>query len=293
MTEKIINIILQILGFIIIPVFAGGIIRKIRARAQGRKGPPLLQNLYDFQRLFQKRPVDGPYSGIFCENAPAFSLLASLLVWASVLFGWPVMLSIPFFLALQRIAMTGYAMETGTSFGGLGTSREILLYVSAEPVIIMIILVGQSKLNLDFSMESVIVGVLFISAGLVAVLAELARPPFDDPRTHLELTMVHEAMLLEASGRRLALFDAAYQIKIAALLYLLVKLALDHSKLPFAENLPVYAYTLAGFAGTVFLSTVTGYWESSSIRRRWDWVPEIMGLTFLFLLILGTLVKIK
>ncbi|MCB1159278.1 MAG: NADH-quinone oxidoreductase subunit H [Leptospiraceae bacterium] len=293
MSPKILNLIVMFFTFITLPILAGGIIRKVRARAQGRKGPPILQNLNDIIRLFQKKPIDGIFSGTYSELAPSFALFASLMVWSIVAFEWTSFILIPFFLVIQRIALTGYAMETGTSFGGLGTSREILLSVMSEPIIILIILVAQSKMSMDFSWVSVIFGAIFVLATIVVILAELARPPFDDPRTHLELTMVHEAMLLEASGRSLALFDSAYQVKIASLIMFILKLAIEHSKFLYNANVPEYLDNLLAYIGALLLVAGIGYWESICTRRKWNWVPEIMGLTYLFLLILGTLVKLK
>jgi formate hydrogenlyase subunit 4 len=143
---KILDSLLLFIMFVTVPLLAGGIIRKIRAMAQGRKGPPLLQNINDIMRLIQKEPVDGPNSGIFAEISPAIVALTGVMIWSIVVFEWVSFIIIPFFLSLQRLAITGFAMETGTSFGGLGTSREILLSISAEPIIILIILVAQSQM---------------------------------------------------------------------------------------------------------------------------------------------------
>jgi formate hydrogenlyase subunit 4 len=291
--ETILNYLILVFTFFTLPLLAGGIIRKVRARAQGRKGPPLMQNINDIIRLFQKEPIDGIFSGIFAEVAPVFSFLASLVIWSIVVFEWVPFILIPFFLIMQRIAITGFATETGTSFGGMGTSREMLLSITSEPIVILIILVAQSKMVMDVTWVGIIFGLLFLAATFVVVLAELARPPFDDPRTHLELTMVHEAMLLEASGKTLALFESAYQIKMAAFMTFIMKLAIEHSRL--FSNSPDYLYlnNLLAYIGALFLVIGIGFWESFSSRRKWKWVPEIMGLTYLFLLILGTLVKIK
>lgn len=293
MIDRVIHYIILIILFFILPVLAGGIIRKVRARAQGRKGPPVLQNLNDVIRSVQKTPVDGVFSGIFSEVAPVFIVFASFAVWTIVVFEWTAFIFIPFFLVMQRLCITGFAMETGTSFGGLGTSRETLLSIIAEPTIILVILVAQSKMNLEFTWVGVVLGMLFLFASVVAFMAEMARPPFDDPRTHLELTMVHEAMLLEASGRTLAFFEIAYQLKIASFLVLIIKIALEHSFIINELGLPIYASSILALLGGLVMAAGIGFWESICARRKWSWVPEIMGLTFLFLLVLGTLVKLE
>lgn len=285
------NYIILFLIFAIFPLIAGGIIRKVRARAQGRKGPPLLQNFYDLNRFLRKKPVDGYNSGFFAEVSPVLVCFSGIVMWSVAVFEWMPFILIPFFLALQRVATTTYAMETSSSFGGLGTSREILLSISSEPILLLSILVSQSKLQLNFSWVGIILGSLFLGALMVAVLAELARPPFDDPRTHLELTMVHEAMLLEASGKTMGLFELGYQLKISTLFVLVVRIGLEHSK--FIDNaISKPTENFITFIGAILIAIIVGYWEAISVRRKWTWIPEVMGITLLFILVLGTLVKL-
>ena len=272
------NYIILFLFFIIFPIIAGGIIRKVRARAQGRKGPPILQNFYDLTRLLKKKPIDGTHSGLFAEVSPMLVCVSGIIMWSIAVFEWMPFLLIPFFLVLQRVTTIAFAMETGSSFGGLGTSREMLLSISSEPILLLSILVSQSQLQLSFSWVGIILGSLFLGALMVAVLAELARPPFDDPRTHLELTMVHEAMLLEASGKTMGLFELGYQLKIATLF-------VDRTISKPVEN-------IVAFLGAIVLAIFVGYWESVSVRRKWTWIPEVMGITLLFILVLGSLVKL-
>ena len=285
------NYIILFLIFTIFPIFAGGIIRKVRARAQGRKGPPLLQNFYDLSRYLKKTPVDGTNSGFFAEVSPMLVCISGIIMWSIAVYEWMPFILIPFFLALQRVGTTTFAMESGSSFGGLGTSREILLSISSEPILLLSILVAQSKLQLSFSWVGVILGSLFLGALMVAILAELARPPFDDPRTHLELTMVHEAMLLEASGKTMGLLELGYQLKISTLFVLVVRIGIEHSKFvdkPFSKPIE----NIIAVLGAVLVAILIGYWESISVRRKWTWIPEIMGITLLFILVLGSLVKL-
>ena len=285
------NYIILFLFFIIFPIIAGGIIRKVRARAQGRKGPPLLQNFYDLTRLLKKKPIDGTHSGLFAEVSPMLVCVSGIIMWSIAVFEWMPFLLIPFFLVLQRVTTIAFAMETGSSFGGLGTSREMLLSISSEPILLLSILVSQSQLQLSFSWVGIILGSLFLGALMVAVLAELARPPFDDPRTHLELTMVHEAMLLEASGKTMGLFELGYQLKIATLFALVVRIGLEHSKFV-DRTISKPVENIVAFLGAIVLAIFVGYWESVSVRRKWTWIPEVMGITLLFILVLGSLVKL-
>ncbi|WP_411821969.1 respiratory chain complex I subunit 1 family protein [Leptospira sp. 'Mane'] len=286
-------VIYQVLIFIALPLIAGGIVRKLRARAQGRKGPKILQVFYEIRKFLVKTPVDNPNSGIFAEISPIVAVFASLIIWSIVVFEWAPFILIPFFLAMYRFAFVSFAMETGTSFGGLGSGREILLSVMAEPTIILMILVAQSHIEISMTPVGALIGVLFLGLSFIAILAELAKPPFDDPRTHLELTMVHEAMILEASGRTMGYLELASQIKLVSLLGFLIKLALEHSQLFPVSEIGYATRECLVLPGVILLSIILGLWEANSVRRRWTWIPEFMGLAFLAILILGTLVKLS
>lgn len=282
----------QIIIFVGLPIILGGIVRKIRARAQGRKGPKIMQVYYEIRKYFTKAPIDNPNSGIFAELSPVVALYSAIIIWSIVIFEWAPFILIPFFLALYRFCFVSFAMESGTSFGGLGSGREILLSVMAEPTIILMILVAQSHIEISMTPVGSFIGILFLALSFVAILAELAKPPFDDPRTHLELTMVHEAMILEASGKTMGFFEFASQIKLSGLLAFLIKLALEHSKLFPSGEYGNLSKELLVLPGTVGLAILLGLWEANSVRRKWSWVPEFMGLCFLAILILGTLVKL-
>lgn len=283
---------LLILIFLLTPLLISGIVKKTRARAQGRKGPPLLQPYYDFVRTYFKVPIDNPNSNFFSEIAPYTAILAMSCAWTIVVFEWTSFIALLFLIALYRISITSFAMETGTSFGGLGTSREILLSVSAEPVIVLLVLLAGSNIQIASSLKGILLGVLFLGASFVVVLAEIAKPPFDDPRTHLELTMVHEAMLLEASGRSLALFELASTLKISTFFALIIRIIFDHSKSYLSGYISIIE-DIALLIGCMILAALLGFWESISVRRKWSWNVELIGMIFLFMLVLGTMVKLS
>ncbi|MCB1159699.1 MAG: NADH-quinone oxidoreductase subunit H [Leptospiraceae bacterium] len=288
--EYILSYIIAILIFIGFPILLPGIIRSVRARAQGRKGPSILQAFYDASRSFKKESLYSNEAGFFSPIVPYVSVFASLLLWSLVMFEWSSPVLIPFLLGLSRLCILLFAMEGGNSFGGLGTSREILLSLSGEPILFIVILFAGSHLQLQLSFEVMIAGFLFIIASFVLIFAETAKPPFDDPRTHLELTMVHEAMILEASGRSLSLFDISASIKLSALLIFVVNLGIEHSNIK--DMGMIWHYGILGISG-LLLSVGIGIWEASRMRRKWKWNPEIMGLTFIFILLLGTLIKLR
>ncbi|MDX1960934.1 MAG: NADH-quinone oxidoreductase subunit H [Leptospiraceae bacterium] len=288
----IVHYLMLFFFFLLFPIYLGGIVRKVRAMVQGRKGPSILQSFYDIVRYMKKRPIDNSNSGFFAEVAPPISILAGLCIWSLVVFEWTSLLLIPCFLLLQRLCITGFGMETGSSFGGLGTSREILLGVVSEPLIVIGLIVAVSKFQVTINVVGLIVGFLFISAFTLALLAEMSKPPFDDPRTHLELTMVHEAMLLEASGRTLGAFEIGSNLKVASLLTLIMKVSFEHTSFYIPQTNSVLIKDILLIFGAVFLSCLLGYWEAVSVRRKWQWIPEMMGITLLFLLALGSLIKL-
>ncbi|XDD45485.1 respiratory chain complex I subunit 1 family protein [Leptospira sp. WS39.C2] len=279
--------------FFCLPFLLTGIIRKVRANAQGRRGPKIIQFFLEVNKSYLKVPVSHNNFSSISNLAPRLVVYSSLMIWSIVLFEWAPFILIPFFLALYRFAYIGFAMEGASSFGGMASGREILLSVMVEPTFILMILAAQSHIEISETPQGILVGFLFLVLSFITILAELAKPPFDDPRTHLELTMVHEAMILEASGRQLALFELANSIKLSALLVFLVKLALEHSKIFRSYYLDGMNREFLILPAVVLLAIVMGFWEANSVRRKWTWIPEFMGLAFIAILILGTLVKLS
>lgn len=288
----LLGILIQILAFISLPFLCGGILQKIRSYAQGRRGAPVLQILYDTVRMIKKSPIDGPFSGFFSESSAIFAFAFGLVLWSLVSFEWASLLLIPFLIGMIRFATVAYAVENGTSFGGMGAARETLLFIFGEPILILVLVVLESNVVFHENFAHISFAILFFLGATLIVLSELAKPPFDDPRTHLELTMVHEAMLLEASGRTRAFFELAHQFKTASLFLLLTKLGLEHVEVFLGvSSVPIWK-ELASFGGAILLSALIGYWEANSTRRKWIWIPELLGLNFIFMLILGILLKL-
>ncbi|MGV3665161.1 MAG: NADH-quinone oxidoreductase subunit H [Leptospira bouyouniensis] len=291
--EMIIHTTYLVVLFLVLPFLLTGIVRKVRANAQGRKGPRLIQFFMEINKSWLKNPILHNNFSSISNLAPRLAMYSSLMIWSIVLFEWAPFILIPFFLALYRFAYIGFAMEGATSFGGMASGREILLSVMVEPTFILMILAAQSHIEISETPQGILIGILFLILSFIAILAELAKPPFDDPRTHLELTMVHEAMILEASGRHLAYFELASSIKFSALLTFLVKLALEHSKIFHSESIIGVSREFLILPMVILLALVMGFWEANSVRRKWTWIPEFMGLTFISILVLGTLVKLS
>jgi formate hydrogenlyase subunit 4 len=228
---------IQMLLVLLLAPLLTGVVRKAKARLLLRRGPSVIQPYRDFIRLLRKEVVlarnaswlfrVAPYL-IFAATWVAAALVPTFAIglefsWSADLIAITALLgSVRFFLALA-------GMDVGTSFGGIGSSREVTIASLAEPAMIMIVftlalIAGSTQLsNVAAFMLSENVG-LRVSLGLALValvivaIAENARIPVDNPATHLELTMVHEAMVLEYSGRHLAVIELAASLKL--LLYL-------------------------------------------------------------------------
>lgn len=227
MIEKIFLIIIQAFFLVIVAPLISGIICKLKNNLRMRKGPSVFQPYYNFVKLIAKDEV------ISC-NASWIFRVTPVVVLGSVLcacFLLPVlhkslslglfggMLFIIFILALGRFFLALAALDTAGSFGGMGSSREVFIASFAEPAtLVSIFVLGLNCGSLSPSAVASLEGWRFsnllcgLALGMVA-LAETARIPVDNQETHLELTMVHEAMVLEYSGRSLALLELATHIK--------------------------------------------------------------------------------
>ncbi len=220
------------LVLLLAPLFTG-LVRKLKARLLRRQGPPLLQPYRDLARLLRK-DVTMADNASWLFRATPYLIFAATWVAASLaptfatglLFSWSAdLIVIVALLGSTRFFLALAGMDVGTSFGGIGSSRETMIASLAEPALIMIIftlalIAGSTQLSTMADVMRapelglrVSLGLALVALMLVA-LAENARIPVDNPATHLELTMVHEAMVLEYSGRHLALIEFAASLKL-------------------------------------------------------------------------------
>jgi formate hydrogenlyase subunit 4 len=285
-----------------------GFTRKVKGRLLRRKGPPVLQPYRDLLRLSRKEVVLAENASWLFRSAP-YMIFATTWVAAALVptfatglyFSWTAdLIAITALLGSARFFQALVGMDVGTSFGGIGSSREMMFASLAEPAMIMIVftvalVVGSTQLStIAEVMLAQPVG-LRVSLGLALVgliivaIAENARIPVDNPATHLELTMVHEAMILEYSGRHLAVIEMAAALKlllyssILACIFFPWGLATNGDG-PASYGLGVATYVAklgaAGFLLTVF--------ETSIAKMRVFRVPEFLGAA-LMLGLLGTL----
>jgi formate hydrogenlyase subunit 4 len=285
-----------------------GFVRKVKARLLRRKGPSVLQPYRDLLRLLRKEVVLAENASWLFRVTPYITFAAIWVAAALVptfatglLFSWTAdLIAIVALLGSARFFLALAGMDVGTSFGGIGSSREVMIAALAEPAMLLMVfcvalIAGSTQLStVAMFMASSEVG-LRVSLGMALIalimvaLAENARIPVDNPATHLELTMVHEAMVLEYSGRHLAMieFGAFLQLLLYTSLIVCVffpwQMAIDGTgPLSYIVGTAVYLLKLA-VAGILL-----ALFETATAKMRVFRVPEFLGAA-LMLGLLGTL----
>ena len=224
--------LLQALLYVALAPLLAGWVSKVKARLQNRRGASLWQPYRDIYKLFGKEARMAHTASLLFRAAPYIVFVATWLAVAAVpliVTGLPTaaiadVIAIAGLLALARFFLALAAMDVGTAFGGMGASREMFVSALAEPAMLMAVFtlsMTAHSTNLasvvDYQLASTNIlrpSFMFSLAALVLVaIAETGRIPVDNPATHLELTMIHEAMILEYSGRHLALMEWAAQLK--------------------------------------------------------------------------------
>jgi len=299
---------LQAAGLIALAPLLKTAIKKMKARLQNRQGPPLLQGYYDLAKLLRKEPVRSETASwvfvagprVYFGAAVAATTLVPVLMAAAPLEAAGGILLLVGTLALGRFALATAALDTGSAFGGMGASRDMTIAALAEPALMLGLFtsaLAAGSLNLGGLVRSVLQhGVTFHPSDLLAfaglfiiVIAETGRIPVDNPATHLELTMIHEAMVLEYAGPDLALVEWASAVKELLYLTLLVDLFMPVGIATSAAPVAIVVALLA-WAGKVFLLAIAvTIAESTNAKLRLFRVPELvsisLGLAFLALAI--------
>ncbi|HEY9234354.1 MAG TPA: NADH-quinone oxidoreductase subunit H [Phenylobacterium sp.] len=274
-----------------------GLVRKVKARILRRRGPPLLQPYLDLLRLIRKEAVVAENASWLFRAAP-YAIFAATWVAAALvptfasglLFSWSAdVIAIVALLGSARFFLTLAGMDVGTSFGGIGSSREVMIASLAEPTMLMVVftlslLAHSTQLAtipqvFDFSQVGlrISLGMAMIALILVA-LAENARIPIDNPTTHLELTMIHEAMVLEYSGRHLAMIEIGAQLKLVLYLSLIGAMFLPVGMAGPYAGAGAYLVGLGSYLARLFAGGVLlGLFEVSIAKMRVFRVPEFLG----------------
>jgi formate hydrogenlyase subunit 4 len=277
-----------------------GWVRKVKARLTRRRGASVLQPYRDIFRLLHKEAV-------LADNASWLFRVAPYLVFAAI---WVAAALVPTYatslafseaadlivivalLGSARFFLALAALDAGTSFGGIGASREMMIAALAEPAMIVagttsLSAVAEHMLTGDVGLR-VTLGLALIGLVIVAV-AENGRIPVDNPATHLELTMVHEAMVLEYAGRHLAMIELAAAVKLLLYVSLLGTLFAPWGIAQFGAGPQALAIGIGAWVGKLAVAgLLLGLFETSIAKMRVFRVGEFLGAALL-LGLLGTL----
>ncbi len=302
--------LLQLVLLLALAPLLTGLVRKLKARLNARIGPSLLQPYRDLLRLLRKEVVLAPNASWLFRVSPYLVFTAIWLAAAIVpTFATGLLLSrtadliaLVALLASARFALALAGMDIGTSFGGIGSSREMMIASLAEPAMLMVtftvaLLVRSTSLPhiADYLLThnvgiriSLLLGLVSL---LIVALAENARIPVDNPATHLELTMVHEAMVLEYSGRHLALIEAASMVKLLLYISLIACIFVPWGIATNGAGPWAYAFGILTYVAKLAVGGfLLVFFETSIAKMRVFRVPEFLGAA-LMLGLLGTLLR--
>jgi formate hydrogenlyase subunit 4 len=298
MIMKILNLII----ILFVPFIMMGLIKKTKAFWAGKKGSSILQPLFDTIRLFKKDFVISKTTSVVFKIAPVITfatvLFAAMFVPlsnGSALVNVEVGLIIfAYTLGLGKFAALISAMDTGSSFEGMGASREACFTSIVEPAFFMVI-ASIMALTGNFTFDSlsmiasnaggygVLISVFAVAVLFIMLLIEGSRVPVDDPATHLELTMIHEVMILDNSGSDLALFSWANGIKMLLISSLIANIIIPNS---ISGWLNVLLYLLIVFGISIIIGTI----ESGMARIRMSHVFEFIFIMSSLALVVLSLV---
>jgi len=292
--EMIVNILLHWLIVLLLAPILPGIVSRVKAFAGGKAGPSVFQPYYDLVRLFRKQCIYGRQVSWVFRLGPVVVFASMLIVSLIVplgMFGAPLQFSgdillLAYLLALARFFMIAAALDTGVSLEGMGASREAFFSCLSEVALFMnfITLVLMTH---SYSLSPMIGAggfgiwqepgpefLLVVVSLFLVLLAENCRIPVDDPDTHLELTMIHEVMILEHSGVDLAYMLYASMIKLFVFTALLIPIIFPYSSPVSAVNWLIFP------AGIIGVALVLGILESSRARLRLNRVRNLLLIAF-------------
>ncbi|MDD5431673.1 MAG: NADH-quinone oxidoreductase subunit H [Candidatus Omnitrophica bacterium] len=297
---KILIIFLQLGLFLVIPPFLSGLITKVKNNLRMRKGQSMFQPYYNLAKLFSKDEVVSETASWVFKITPFVVISSSLAAAAMIVTGnMADFLALIFVFALGRFFICLAALDAGSSFGGMGSSREMFISSLVEPAICLVIFslslqFGSTNFLAFTGTHSISVASLVSAVALFLItIAETSRVPIDNQETHLELTMIHEAMILEYSGRRLALIEMASYIKQMVLFFLIAQIVFPVC-LPQGATLTVHAFWWVWYlARLFFIAVVVAFVEVSVAKMRlfrvadFIWFAFVLGIIATICAILG------
>lgn len=274
-----------------------GITKRVKARLQYRRGPSLLQPYHDLAKWWRKESVESETASPLTSAAPAIvlaavftaTLLVPMVGTRPPLDGWGDLLVIVGLMALGRFFLALSALDAGSAFGGMGSSREVAIATLVEPALLLALAgaalaAGSTDLG-TIATQAGAAGLawytpaLILAAGAFAIVgvAETGHEPIDNPDTHLELTMIHEGMLLEASGPRLALLMYAAELKLVLVAGLFAAAFLPVGLASALTPLTLLVAVVAVIAKLVGAAVILGMLDASLAKLRILALPGLLA----------------
>jgi formate hydrogenlyase subunit 4 len=306
MLQAIILVVAQTTILLAVSPFIVGLIRKVKARLQIRRGASVFQPYADLAKLFRKQPVVSTTTSWIFTATPyivfastlAAGLLVPIFVSSTPLNFAGNIIALVYLLALGTFFLMLAGLDAGSAFGGMGSSREAIVASLTEPAMILSIFAialtkGSTNLSTIVHKTALLEGIvtdpspylMALAALFIVAIAETGRVPVDNPATHLELTMIHEAMILEYSGRYLALIEWAAGLKLLVFLTLIANvfapwgIATSMEPAALSIGLTIYLVKISG------LAVLIGVIESMFAKLRLFRVTDLLGVAFILALL--------
>jgi len=294
----------------VIAVAAGGLVllgfmRKVRARLEGRVGAPILQSLRDVRKLFRKERIRPDVATWIFPAAPVVlvatvavaAVMTPLITTQPAMSGGSDLFVVVYLLLAGSTLLALAGMDAGTAFGGMGSSRAVMIGALAEPALLVTILalsVTTHSSNFPAIVRATLANpgliasparLFAVAALLIVIVAESGRLPVDNPSTHLELTMIHEAMILEYAGPDLAMVTLGEAMRLALLLGIFVNLVLPWGVATSTTALGLVVGLGALVAKIAVLGGALAFFEVFMAKLRLFRLPELMAGAFVMALL--------
>lgn len=304
-TANFLTGLFQVVLLALLAPFVQGIVKKVKALLQGRRGPSVWQPYYDLRKFLRKDEVVSEHASwvflitpyvVFTAIAIAIGMVPAATTHTLLSFTGELVLLI-YLLGLARFFTALSGMDTGSSFGGMGSSRDMFVSALAEPVLFVTLLavaLPARTTNLELIVSRVVSDpsallspafYLVLLAFVILLMTETGRIPVDNPDTHLELTMIHEGMLLEYSGRRLALMMWSAWMKQVLLFTLLIDFCLPWGIATHAGGAALWIGWGLFVVKTIAIAIAVAFIEMSYAKIRFFRIPRLLSAAFALSLI--------
>jgi len=287
-------ILLQLIFFIVVAPFLSGLITKFKNGFRMRKGQSVFQPYYNLLKLFSKGQVVSETTSWIFKVTPfivisavlTVTLLIPVFIFSSPLYWMSDFLAVIFIFALSRFFLALAALDTGSSFGGMGSSREMFISSLVEPALCLVVFsvflqFGSTNISVFSGQHAVSVSSMVAAMALFLVaITETSRIPVDNQETHLELTMIHEAMVLEYSGASLALIEMAAHIKQMIWFFLIAQIIFPITALNLANLTGLFFWGLWYLARILIIVIGVALVEVLVAKMRLFRVVDFLGFVF-------------